>query len=129
MDQWHTQYSEHQQNKCFSHENEAKESIPYLCLSGYIIKISEYCFFRGSGAKWSLLERRAVRKVSIYQNHMKTTLKHFSISLPLSGKKFKLRIQHIRSNLSLSLNLISGSALISNLCCYIRLFVLLPNNS
>lgn len=32
-----------------------KNSVPsYLCLSGYIIKISEHCFSRESGAKWSL---------------------------------------------------------------------------
>lgn len=78
-----------QENKVKTHK---LRSLP-------VIKISEQCFFRGSGTKWSL--RKANSQEGEYlpkSYHMKNGLKPFSVSLPPWGKEFKLLTQHIVTN-------------------------------
>lgn len=60
--------------------------------------------------------------------HIKNRLKPFNISLPPSGKKSRLLTQHLVTSDTFQ-NPNSGSLLISNLCCYIKLLAFPPNNS
>lgn len=115
---------------CVRHKNKAKihklRSVPlrlyqrFLSTAFFVVQKQNAASGKESSQEGNYLSKSC---------HIKNGIKPFNISLPPSGKKSQVLTQHIRSTLSVSLNLTSGSILISNLCYSIKLLAFPPNNS